>query len=84
MRKSFLPFSQPLIGDEEINEVVDTLRDGWMTTGPRVKRFEEEFASFIGSPAGLAVSSGTGALHIGLAALRKWQKIGCLKFGIME
>jgi dTDP-4-amino-4,6-dideoxygalactose transaminase len=35
MRKSFLPFSPPLISDEEINEVVDTLRDGWITTGPK-------------------------------------------------
>ena len=70
MRKSFLPFSPPSIDDQEINEVVDTLREGWITTGPKVKRFEEEFASFIGSPAALAVSSGTGALHIALAALK--------------
>jgi len=70
MRKDFLPFSPPSIDDQEINEVVDTLREGWITTGPKVKRFEEEFASFIGSPAALAVSSGTGALHIALAALK--------------
>jgi dTDP-4-amino-4,6-dideoxygalactose transaminase len=70
MRKSFLPFSPPFIDDQEINEVVDTLREGWITTGPKVKRFEDEFASFIGSPAALAVSSGTGALHIALAALK--------------
>ena len=69
MRKSFLPFSPPLISDEEINEVVDTLREGWITTGPKVKRFEGEFASFIGSPAALALSSGTGALHVALATL---------------
>jgi dTDP-4-amino-4,6-dideoxygalactose transaminase len=70
MRKSFLPFSPPFIDDQEINEVVDTLRKGWITTGPKVKRFEEEVASFIGSPAALAVSSGTGALHVALAALK--------------
>jgi dTDP-4-amino-4,6-dideoxygalactose transaminase len=64
-----LPFSPPYIGEEEINEVIDTLRVGWITTGPKVKRFEEDFVSFIGSPAALALSSGTGALHIALAAL---------------
>jgi len=69
MRKSFLPFSPPLIGDEEINEVVDTLREGWITTGPKVKRFEEEFVSFIGSSAALALNSGTGALRVALATL---------------
>jgi len=69
MRDHFLPFSPPLIGDEEINEVVATLRVGWITTGPKVKRFEEEFASFVGSPAALALNSGTGALHVALATL---------------
>ena len=67
MRKDFLPFSSPLIGEEEINEVVDTLRTGWITTGPKVKRFEEEFASYVGSPAALALNSGTAALHVALA-----------------
>jgi dTDP-4-amino-4,6-dideoxygalactose transaminase len=69
VRDTFLPFSPPLIGQEEIDEVVESLRTGWITTGPKVKRFEEEFASFIGSPAALALSSGTGALHIALATL---------------
>ena len=69
MRKHFLPFSPPLIGGEEINEVVNTLRDGWITTGPKVKRFEQEFAAFVGSPQALAVNSGTAALHLALAAL---------------
>ena len=69
MRKSFLAFSPPLIGDEEINEVVNTLREGWITTGPKVKRFEEEFAAYLGSDAVLALNSGTAALHVGLATL---------------
>jgi len=69
MRKHFLPFSPPLIGEEEINEVVNTLRDGWITTGPKVKRFEEEFAAVVGSLQALAVNSGTAALHLALAAL---------------
>ncbi len=69
MRETFLPFSPPLIGEEEISEVVDTLRSDWITTGPKVKRFEREFAEFVGAPAALAVSSATGAMLVGLAAL---------------
>jgi len=69
MRREFLPFSPPLIGEEEIAEVIDTLRSDWITTGPKVKRFEEEFAQFVGAPAALAVNSGTAALHVALAVL---------------
>ena len=69
MRTTFLPFSPPLIGDEEIAEVMDTLRSDWITTGPKVRRFEQEFAAFIGAPAALAVSSATDAMLVGLAAL---------------
>lgn len=69
MRDKFLPFSPPVIGEEEINEVVDTLRSGWITTGPKVKRFEEDFARFVHAPDALAVSSGTAALHLALLAL---------------
>ncbi len=69
MRDTFLPFSPPLIGEEEINEVVDTLRSDWITTGPKVRRFEEEFVAYVGAPAALAVSSATGAMFVGLAAL---------------
>lgn len=69
MRTSFLPFSPPLIGEEEIAEVVDTLRSDWITTGPKVARFEQDFASFLGAPAALALSSCTAALHVALATL---------------
>lgn len=69
MRNTFLPFSSPLIGDEEIEEVVDTLRSDWITTGPKVRRFEQEFASFVGAPDALAVSSCTAALHLALLVL---------------
>ena len=48
MSEPFLPFGLPEIGDEEIAEVVDTLRSGWLTTGPKAKRFEAEFAAFLG------------------------------------
>ena len=69
MRDKFLPFSPPLIGEEEISEVVDTLRSDWITTGPKVKRFEQDFAQFVHAPHALAVSSGTAALHLALLAL---------------
>lgn len=69
MRTDFLPFSPPTIGQEEIAEVVDSLRSDWITTGPKVNRFENDFASFVGTEAALAVFSCTDAMHIGLAAL---------------
>lgn len=69
MRKSFLKFSPPLIGDEEIREVIDTLKSDWITTGPKTKRFEQEFLEFIGSPGALALNSCTAGLHIALAVL---------------
>jgi dTDP-4-amino-4,6-dideoxygalactose transaminase len=68
-REEFLSFSPPLIGDEEIAEVVDTLRSDWITTGPKTRQFEREFAQFVGAPAALAVGSATDAMLVGLAAL---------------
>ncbi len=68
MRDTFLNFSPPTIGEEEIAEVVETLRSGWITTGPRTHRFEEQFAEYIGAPAAHAVNSGTAAMHIALAS----------------
>ena len=67
----FLPFALPDIGEEEINEVVDTLRSGWVTTGPKAKRFEHDFAAFLGDPAlhCMAVNSATAGLHLALEAL---------------
>jgi len=49
VRLDFLPFALPDIGEDEINEVVDSLRSGWLTTGPKTRRFESEFSEFIGS-----------------------------------
>jgi len=69
MRKTFLPFSPPLIGEEEIAEVVNTLRSDWITTGPKVKKFEQEFASAVDAPAALALNSCTAALHVALKTL---------------
>ena len=68
-REEFLSFSPPLIGAEEIAEVVDTLRSDWITTGPKTRQFEREFAQFVGAPASLAVGSATDAMLVGLAAL---------------
>jgi dTDP-4-amino-4,6-dideoxygalactose transaminase len=68
-RTTFLPFSTPLIGKEEIREVVDTLRSGWITTGPKTQRFEAEFAAYLHRSGGLALSSCTAALHTALATL---------------
>jgi dTDP-4-amino-4,6-dideoxygalactose transaminase len=66
LSKKFLPFALPCIGEEEINEVVETLRSGWLTTGPKTKRFEEDFAQFIDIPYALAVNSCTAGLHLAL------------------
>lgn len=69
MRKEFLPFSTPTIDDDEINEVVDSLRSGWITTGPKVKRFEEEFRAYAGAKFAIPLSSATAGLHLTLLAL---------------
>ena len=66
----FLPFALPDIGEAEIAEVVDTLRSGWITTGPKAKRFEDDFTAFLGDPTleSLAVNSATAGLHLALEA----------------
>lgn len=68
VRATLLPFSPPSVGDEEIDEVASTLRGEWLTTGPRTQRFERELATLVGAEAGLAVSSGTAAMQVALAA----------------
>ena len=69
MRSEFLPFSPPTLSDEDLAEVLDTLRSDWITTGPKTKLFEEHFAEYVHSPAAIAVSSCTDALQVALAAL---------------
>lgn len=66
MREEFLSFAPPDIGEDEIAEVVDTLRTAWITTGPKVKRFEAEFASRVEAVTALALNSCTSALHVAL------------------
>jgi len=72
----FLPFALPEIGEEEIAEVVDTLRSGWVTTGPKAKRFEADFKAWLGDAGDdieglhcIAVNSATAGLHLALEAL---------------
>ena len=70
MRSQFLPFSTPTIEDAEINEVVDSLKSGWITTGPKVKRFEEEFKAYVGAPFAVPLSSATAGQHLIMLALK--------------
>ncbi|RKQ62050.1 dTDP-4-amino-4,6-dideoxygalactose transaminase [Vogesella indigofera] len=68
--QKFLPFALPDIGEDEINEVVDALRSGWVTTGPKTKQFEADFAAFIGDGVeAIAVNSATAGLHLALEAV---------------
>jgi perosamine synthetase len=64
-----IPFYKPSIGEEEINEVTDCLRAGWLTTGPRVKQFETEFSRYLRHQHSVAVNSCTAALHLALEAI---------------
>jgi dTDP-4-amino-4,6-dideoxygalactose transaminase len=68
-QKSFIPFNVPSIGNEEIEEVIHTLKSGWLTTGPKTAQFEREFTTYVNAPYGLAVNSATSAMHLALAAL---------------
>lgn len=65
----FLPFHTPDIGEEEVSEVVQVLRSGWLTTGTKAKQFENEFAAMVGARHAIAVNSCTAALHLALEAL---------------
>lgn len=69
IRKKFLPFALPSLGPEEEKEVIDTLRSGWLTTGPRTQKFEEKLGNYLGVKHCLAVDSCTSALHLALAVL---------------
>ncbi len=67
---NFLPFALPDIGEDEINEVISSLRSGWLTTGPKTKQFEEDFATFVGEGAeAISVNSATAGLHLALESI---------------
>ncbi len=65
-----IPYNLPTIEEDEINEVVATLRSGWLTTGRRTAQFEAEFKAYVQAPCALAVNSATAGLHLALAALQ--------------
>jgi dTDP-4-amino-4,6-dideoxygalactose transaminase len=68
--RKFLPFAAPEIGEEEIAEVVDSLRSGWVTTGPKARKFEQDFTAALGGGVeSIAVNSATAGLHLALEAL---------------
>ena len=69
MSEDFLPFSRPSISREAIEEVVACLESGWITTGPRVQKFESALKQYLGAPYALALSSATAGLHLALLAL---------------
>jgi perosamine synthetase len=68
-----IPFHRPYITDEEIAEVVDSLRSGWLTMGPKTVRFEADFAKYVGSKHSVAMNSCTAALHLALRAIHLQQ-----------
>lgn len=67
-RENFLPYCLPDITDEEVNEVVETLRSGWLAKGPRTIDFEKKFANYVGAKYAVGMNSATAALHISLLA----------------
>jgi dTDP-4-amino-4,6-dideoxygalactose transaminase/nucleoside-diphosphate-sugar epimerase len=69
IRKNFLPFALPSLGAEEEKEVLETLRSGWLTTGPRTQKFEEKLKNYLGVKHCVAVDSCTSALHLALTVL---------------
>jgi perosamine synthetase len=68
-RSAFLPFALPDIDEAEIQSVAEALRSGWITTGPKTKQFEAEFAAYVGAKHAIAVNSCTAAMHLALEAI---------------
>ncbi|HPD97379.1 MAG TPA: DegT/DnrJ/EryC1/StrS aminotransferase family protein [Synergistales bacterium] len=68
MRSEFLPFARPDISEEAIADVVDSIRSGWITTGPKTQRFEKSFGEYVRSPYSMAVNSATAGLHLAMLA----------------
>ena len=66
--ESFLPYNLPDISDVEVDAVVDALRSGWLAPGPRVKRFEDDFAAYTGAKHAIALDSATAGMHLALVA----------------
>jgi dTDP-4-amino-4,6-dideoxygalactose transaminase len=68
-RSTFLGFQPPALGEDEVTAVAETLRSGWLTTGPKAAELERRFAEYVGAEHAVAVSSGTAAMHLSLVAL---------------
>ena len=68
-----IPFSPPRIDQSVIDEVIDTLKSGWITTGPKTKKFEQKLAEYCGNKKTLAVSSATSWARINAALVRCWR-----------
>jgi perosamine synthetase len=68
MKNDFLLFHKPFISEDEVNEIVDTVRSGWISMGPKTIRFENNFSDYIGVDKSVAVSSWTAAGHLTLEA----------------
>lgn len=68
-REKMLPFGVPFFGQEEYDEVLDTLKSGWISTGPKTKQFEQEFAGYVGARYAVGLNSCTAGLHLSLVAL---------------
>ncbi|MEN6637619.1 MAG: aminotransferase class I/II-fold pyridoxal phosphate-dependent enzyme [Smithella sp.] len=73
IRKDFLPFSRPSIGDSEINSVVACLKSGWITTGALCKEFEDKFCGLTGAGQAIALNSATAGMHLMLTAMNLQQ-----------
>ena len=67
-RKEFLPYALPLIEEDDIAEVVDSLKSNWITKGPKTMEFEKRFAEYVGAKYAIAVNSCTAGLHLSLVA----------------
>src|SRR3989344_6109193 len=68
-RLKFLPIATVVFGDEEKKEIIDTLNSGWITLGPKTKKFEEDLASYVGVKYAIALNSCSAALHLAMVAI---------------
>ena len=69
MRNDFLPFALPDVDDQELIQIKEALDSGWVTTGPKTRQFEAEFAAAVGAKHAIAVNSCTAAMHLALEAI---------------